>query len=100
MPLRMIQAILDCGPRIGGKLGPIHRLQHEPSEFEIFETLVLRTHLGIDKFQIMPGFQNQLCAGFWADTDPVDTNRGQASSVRFYCDLEACSMESFDRFRI
>src|SRR5690349_23064988 len=52
-PLGMPQAIVHRARGVGCHVGPVHRLQREAFEGEIFERLGRRVRLRIDQFQFM-----------------------------------------------
>ena len=79
---------------------PIHRLEIEVSEVQVFVLLWLSTFLRIDKFQLVALSQSQLSASLRAYTNPVDSRRRKLRPIGFDCNVKSPFMEQTHEFHV
>ena len=65
VPLRMAEAVSNGRSRIGGTVGPIHRLKPEMGEFQHFQIRGIQSRLGKYELEFRSGSQTQGRARFW-----------------------------------
>lgn len=94
-PVRMGQAISNCGIRVAPALGAVHWLQEEMAELQMPVALRLGARLRKDQFQFIAGCLHEFGSSLWADTDPVDGAGNGQCAVGFNRDIKAPPLQGF-----
>src|SRR5262249_52699947 len=67
---------------------PVHWLQKEVTEIQLFELLWFRPELGKHEFQFVTASHDQISTGLGADTNPINSWRRQSCSIRLDGDFK------------
>jgi hypothetical protein len=73
----------------------IHGLQKEVPKVEMDKAVWFSSFLGKDELQFMTGFENEVCASFGTDANPINTRRWELRSVRFNRNFETVRVKFF-----
>jgi hypothetical protein len=65
-------------------------------KIEMNEAFGLCSFLGKDELQFMTGFENQICASFRTDANPINPRRWELRAIRFNGDFETLLVECLD----
>src|SRR6266513_2881305 len=97
LPLRMREAEADRQFSVLCAVRAVHRLHREAMEIEPDKVEWVEPVLRHDNLQLMSTGDDERCAGFWADADPVDAAGRQDRAVRLHRDLEIARMQRIDQ---
>lgn len=96
-PARMSQAILNGCLRIGDLVRPVHGLQPELVEWQVFQVGGVDAGLRKNQLELLSLSHDPVRPHLGAGTEPVDTGRRVHRSVGFHRDLEATSVDGVDQ---
>src|SRR5450759_1926859 len=96
-PLRMAQTVIDRARGVLDHVRSVHRLQREPFEIKIGESLRRRVLLRVDQLELMPPLYHEVRAGFRADANPVHAGGRIDRTIGLDADLEAARMQRVDQ---
>lgn len=96
-PARMSQAIFNGRLRIGSLVGPVHGLQPELIEWQVFQVRRVYAGLRENQLKFLSLAHNPVSPRLGTGTKPIYTGRRAHCSVGFHRDFKAARMNSVNQ---